>query len=137
VQSTVSAHHPAGRSEQAVRAEARQRKNPDARYHHKSGEGIFRLRAVFATSYTYQGFLAAKTGDLNGATAALRKALELNPKHGPTHLILGWVLTKQHKLDEARDEYRLALLYDTMLSADEKTAALRAIAEINERLVGK
>jgi hypothetical protein len=34
--------------EHAIRAEARQRKNPDARYHHKSGEGIFRLRAVFA-----------------------------------------------------------------------------------------
>jgi len=87
--------------------------------------------------YTYQGFLALKTGDLEGAAAALRKALELNPRHGPTHLILGLVLTRQNKLEAARDEYRLAVLYDTMLASEEKTAALRAIAEINERLPGK
>jgi len=87
--------------------------------------------------YTYQGFLAAKTGDREGAVAALRKALELNPRHGPTHLILGWALSQQNKLEAARDEYRLAVLYGTMLSPEEKTAALRAIAEINERLPGK
>ena len=87
--------------------------------------------------YTYQGFLAVKTGDLDGAAASLRKALELNPKHGPTHLILGLVFTRKGKLEAARDEYRLAVLYDTMLSSEEKTAALRAIAEINERLPGK
>ena len=84
--------------------------------------------------YTYLGFLAVKTGDLESAAAALRKALELNPRHGPTHLILGLVFTRQNKLEAARDEYRLAVLYDTMLSLEEKTAALRAIAEINERL---
>jgi tetratricopeptide (TPR) repeat protein len=88
-------------------------------------------------SCTYQGFLAAKTGDLNGAAASLRQALELNPQHGPTHLILGWVLCQQKKLEAARDEYRLAVLYDKVLSSEEKTAALRAIAEINERLPGK
>jgi Flp pilus assembly protein TadD len=87
--------------------------------------------------YAYQGFLAVKTGDLAGAAAALRQALELNPKHGPTHLILGLVLTKQHQLEAARDEYRLALLYGTLLSADEKAAALQAIAAINETLPGK
>ena len=86
---------------------------------------------------TYQGFLAAKTGDLNGAAASLRKALELNPRHGPTHLILGWVLSQQNKLEGARDEYRLAVLYTTMLSSEERTAAVRALAEINERLPGK
>jgi tetratricopeptide (TPR) repeat protein len=88
-------------------------------------------------SYTYLGFLAVKTGDLEGAAVALRKALELNPWHGPTHLILGLVFTRQNKLEAARDEYRLAVLYDTMLSAEEKTAALRAIAEINEKLPAK
>jgi tetratricopeptide (TPR) repeat protein len=84
--------------------------------------------------YTYRGWLAERTGDLDGSAAALRKALEVNSKHGPTHLILGWVLSKQRQLEAARDEYRLALLYDSMLSSEEKTAALRAIAEINERL---
>jgi tetratricopeptide (TPR) repeat protein len=88
-------------------------------------------------SYTYQGFLAAKTGDPDRAVTSLRKALELNPQHGPTHLILGWVLSQQHNLDAARDEYRMALRYDTLLSLEEKTAALHAIAEINERLPGK
>ena len=83
--------------------------------------------------YTYRGFLEAKTGDLAGAEAALDKALELNPKFGPTHLILGWVLSQQGKLERARDEYRLALLYETLLSPEEKAAARRAIAEINER----
>lgn len=87
--------------------------------------------------YTYQGWLAANTGDLDGAVAALRKALELNPKHGPTHVILGWVLSKQQQFAAARDEFRLALLYDTMLSSEEKTGALRAIAEINEKVPGK
>jgi Flp pilus assembly protein TadD/TolB-like protein len=86
---------------------------------------------------TYQGFLAFKTGDLDGAAASLRKALELNPGHGPSHLILGVVLSKQHDLEAARDEYRLALLYGMLLSSEEKTAAVRAIVEINERLPEK
>jgi tetratricopeptide (TPR) repeat protein len=88
-------------------------------------------------SYAYLGFLAAKTGDLDGAAASLRKALELNPPFGPSHLILGWVLSQQRDLVAARAEYRLALLNATLLSAEEKSAALRAIAEINERLPGK
>ena len=88
-------------------------------------------------SYTYEGFLAARTGDLDRAAASLRKALELNPHHAPSHLILGWVLSQKHDLDAARDEYRLALQYSTLLSPEEQTAALRAIAEINEKLPSK
>jgi Flp pilus assembly protein TadD len=88
-------------------------------------------------SYTYQGFLAFKTGDLDGAATSLRKALELNSRHGPSHLILGVVHSKQHNLEAARDEYRLALLYGMLLSSEEKTGATRAIAEINERLPAK
>jgi len=87
--------------------------------------------------YTYQGFLAFKTGDLDGAAASLRKALELNPRHGPSHLILGVVRSKQHGLDAAREEYRLALLYGTLLSSEERAGATRAIAEINEVLPEK
>jgi tetratricopeptide (TPR) repeat protein len=86
---------------------------------------------------TYQGLLAFKTGDLDGAAASLRKALELNPRHGPSHLIFGVVLSKQHDLEAARDEYRLALLYGTMLSSEERAGATRAIAEINEVLPEK
>ena len=87
--------------------------------------------------YSCEGFLAFKTGDLDRAAASLRKALDLNPRHGPSHLILGVVLSKQHNLEAAREEYRQALLYDTLLASEEKTGALRAVAEINEVLPEK
>jgi tetratricopeptide (TPR) repeat protein len=88
-------------------------------------------------AYTCQGLLAAKADDLNVAVACLRKALELNPKHGPTHFVLAWVLGKQGKLEAARDEYRLALLYDSLLSSEDKVTVLRAMADINEKLAVK
>jgi tetratricopeptide (TPR) repeat protein len=69
--------------------------------------------------------------------ADLRKSLELNPKYGRTHFVLAWVLARQGKLEEARDEYRLAILYGSLLSAEDKTAALRAIADINEKIPSK
>jgi predicted Zn-dependent protease len=87
--------------------------------------------------YTCRGLLAAKSNDLNGAATDLRKALALNPKHGPSHFVLAWVLSKQDKLEEARDEYRLALLYDSLLAAEDKATVLRELAEINERLAVK
>jgi cytochrome c-type biogenesis protein CcmH/NrfG len=88
-------------------------------------------------AYTCQGLIAAKTGDLDAAAADLRKALELNPKHGPGHFVLGRVLSQQGKLEGARDEYRLALLYDSLLSSEDKAIVLRAIADINEKLPAK
>jgi Flp pilus assembly protein TadD len=81
--------------------------------------------------------LAANTGNLDSAASSLRKSLELNPKYGRTHFFLAWVLTRQGKLDQARDEYRLALLYGALLSTEDKAAALRAIAGINEKLPPK
>jgi Tfp pilus assembly protein PilF len=69
--------------------------------------------------------------------ADLRKSLEINPQHGPTHFVLAWVLGKQGKLGGARDEYRVALLYDSLLSAEDKATVLRAIADINEKLPAK
>ena len=36
---------------------------------------------------------------------------------GPAHFILGRVLSQQSKLEAARDEYRLAVLHDTLLSS--------------------
>jgi tetratricopeptide (TPR) repeat protein len=85
-------------------------------------------------TYTCRGLIAAKSDDLKGAATNLRKALDLNPKHGPSHFVLAWVLSKQGKLEEARDEYRLALLYDSLLSAEDKATVLRELADINERL---
>jgi tetratricopeptide (TPR) repeat protein len=86
---------------------------------------------------TCRGLIAARTDDLNGAATDLRKSLEINPKHGPSHFVLAWVLGKQGKLAEARDEYRLALLYDSLLSAEDKATVLRAMADINEKLPAK
>jgi tetratricopeptide (TPR) repeat protein len=86
---------------------------------------------------TCRGLIAARTDDLKGAAADLRKSLEMNPRHGPSHFVLAWVLGKQGKLEEARDEYRLALLDDSLLSAEDKATVLRAIADINEKLPAK
>jgi len=88
-------------------------------------------------SQTCQGLLAIKTNDLDGAVASLRKALAGNPKHGPSHFLLGWALGKEGKLEEARDEYRTALLYDSLLSSEDKATVLRAIADINEKSAAK
>ena len=85
---------------------------------------------------TYQGFLAYKTGDLEGAAASLRKALELNPRHGPSHLMLGVVLGKQQSWRRRGTNIAWPCsTNDAVLGGEE--GALRAIAEINERLPGK
>ena len=151
------AHHfyqPAGKDEEVARCRLAAKLHPDTAWGqlHLVGALIKANQLVEAgkvlkvaeqlepgrwDAYTYQGWLAANTGDLDRAAASLRKALDLNSKHGPTHVILGWVLSKQQQFAAARDEFRLALLYDTMLSSEEKTGALRAIAEINEKLPGK
>jgi len=88
-------------------------------------------------SWTCLGLLAVKAGDFGGAVADLRKALAINPNHGPSHFLLAWALDQQGKLAEARDEYRTALLYDSLLSSEDKAAVLRAIATINEKLPGE
>jgi Flp pilus assembly protein TadD len=88
-------------------------------------------------SYICLGLLAAKTGDLAGAVTNFRMALAGNPKHGPSHFLLAWAYDKQGKLEEARDEYRMALLYNSLLSSEDKATVLRAIADINEKLPDK
>jgi tetratricopeptide (TPR) repeat protein/TolB-like protein len=87
--------------------------------------------------YAYRGLLAVTGGGLESTVADLRKSLELNPKYGRTHFVLAWVLARQGKQESARDEYRLALLYGSLLSTEDKAAALRAIADINEKLAAK
>ena len=87
--------------------------------------------------YTCQGLLAIKRNDLDGAVVNLHKALAINPKHGPSRFLLGWALAKQGKLEAARDEYHMALLYDSLLSAEDKATVVRAIANINEKLPAK
>jgi tetratricopeptide (TPR) repeat protein len=88
-------------------------------------------------SHAYRGLLAVAGGGLESAVADLRKSLELNPKYGRTHFVLARVLARQGKLEEARDEYRLAILYGSVLSTEDKAAALRAIADINEKVAVK
>jgi Flp pilus assembly protein TadD len=88
-------------------------------------------------TYTCEGIIAARTGDLDWAQGCLQKSLELNPKYGPSHFALGWVLARQGRLTAARDEYRQAVLYSSLLSAEDKAVVWRAIAEINEKLPAK
>jgi tetratricopeptide (TPR) repeat protein len=83
----------------------------------------------------YEGLIAAKAGKPEAAVEYFRKSIEINPKFGETHLLLGLILGKQDKLKEAREELRLALLYD--LSAQERKEANRLIAKTNEQLEGK
>ena len=88
-------------------------------------------------AYILEGMIAARTHDLDLALDSLRKGIELNPKYGPSHAALGWVLAAQGRLTAARDEYRLALSNSSMLSADNKALVLRAIANLNEKLPAK
>jgi tetratricopeptide (TPR) repeat protein len=88
-------------------------------------------------AYMLRGLLAAKTHDLDVAQDSLHKALELNPKHGPGRAALGWVLAQQGRLTAARDEYRQALVDSSLLSADDKSVVLRALADLNEKLPAK
>ena len=88
-------------------------------------------------TYMLRGVMAAKTRDLDGALDSLHKGLKLNPKYGPGRAVLGWVLTAQGRLTAARDEYRQALLDGSLLSADDKTVVLRALADLNEKLPAK
>jgi Flp pilus assembly protein TadD len=88
-------------------------------------------------AYMLRGVMAAKTRDLDGALDSLHKGLELNPKYGPGRAVLGWVLTAQGRLTAAREEYRQALLDGSLLSADDKTVVLRALADLNEKLPAK
>ena len=85
-------------------------------------------------AYLLDGVIAARSRDLDGALESLNKGIELNPKHGPGHALLGWVLEQQGRLTAARDEYRQALLYDSLLTSDDKAVVLRAMANLNERL---
>jgi hypothetical protein len=47
------------------------------------------------------------------------------------------VFLKQHKLEAARDELRMAIEHDALLPSGGKAAALHAIADINEKLPTK
>jgi len=88
-------------------------------------------------AYMLAGLIAARNRDLDGAQDSLHKAIELNPKYGPSHDMLGWVLSAQGRLTAARDEYRQALSNSSLMSAGEKAGVLRAIAGLNEKLSGK
>ena len=48
------------------------------------------------------GHALNETGDITGAAAAYRRAVELAPEIGERHLFLGQALVRQGRMDEAR-----------------------------------
>jgi tetratricopeptide (TPR) repeat protein len=147
-------YQPAGKGDQVARCRLAAKLHPDTAWGQvrlasaliKANELVQAAQALKVAerlepgrwdTLTCRGVIAARTDDLNGAATDLCKSLEINPKHGPSHFVLAWVLSKQGKLEEARDEYRLALLYDSLLSAEDKATVLRAIADINEKTAFK
>ena len=147
-------YQPAGKGDQVARCRLAAKLHPDTAWGQvrlasaliKANELVQAAQALKVAeglepgrwdTLTCRGLIAARSDDLDGAATDLRKSLEMNPKHGPSHFVLAWVLGKQGKLEAARDEYRLALLYDSLLSAEDKATVLRAIADINEKLPPK
>jgi tetratricopeptide (TPR) repeat protein len=78
----------------------------------------------------HEGVIAAQTGEGGPAIEYLHKSLALNPKLGPTHLLLAQLLRDDGQLQAAREEFRLALA--SGLPAQLSATAQHAIAELNE-----
>jgi Flp pilus assembly protein TadD len=66
------------------------------------------VRPVAVAQNALGNVLRAK-GDLEGAVAAFRQAIALDPRSAPAHSNLGLVLHQQRDIDGAMAEYRLAL----------------------------
>ncbi|MFO0620071.1 MAG: tetratricopeptide repeat protein [Polyangia bacterium] len=56
-------------------------------------------------AYYYRGLLRYRFGDLDGAQADFRKAIELDEKFGPAHNALGHLLLRRDAVDEAQKEF--------------------------------
>jgi superkiller protein 3 len=66
-----------------------------------------------ADEYLEQGIRLFQSGDFQGAEAAFRKAIQLNPNDAEAHNILGIVLfVQQGKLEEAITEFRQTIRID-------------------------
>ena len=63
----------------------------------------------FPDAYYDHGVLLIKEGKLAEAEAALRKALEINPRYADAHNDLGYLLESQGRIAEAAGQYRAAL----------------------------
>lgn len=87
-------------------------------------------RARFA-----QAFVEAEAGNLPKAEQHVREALTLYPDDSYSHGLLGWLLKQEGKLQEARDESRLAL-QDATTSEDEAVARDQ-VAKSDERLANQ
>ena len=61
-----------------------------------------------ATFNTNSGKRLLQTGDVDGAIAQFRSAINLAPDYAPAHQLLGQALTQKGQKDEADQEYRKA-----------------------------
>jgi tetratricopeptide (TPR) repeat protein len=69
-------------------------------------EALLRLEPDSVPGLTGLGAVLAGLGDLAGAEATLRRALEHEPEAAQARLNLAQVLERAKRSDEARDEYR-------------------------------
>ena len=58
------------------------------------------------------GYLCWRLGDLAGATAALERALSLEPGNALAHCLMGQVLVDDRKTDQGSAHWRRALQID-------------------------
>ncbi len=85
-------------------------------------------------AYDNLGITLKESGDIEGAIAAHRRALILNPNHAPAHNNLGSALLEAGKLNEAITEYQkaLALAPDFALAHNNLGVALQLAGNIPE-----
>ena len=81
-------------------------------------DGALRLNVQLPGAMTLRGMVLPYLGDNGGAIAALRKAIEADPKDFDAHLNLGAVLHTERELDAARQhlERALALQPESLLA---------------------
>jgi pentatricopeptide repeat protein len=99
---------------------------------HNVFESVLEFEPDGCEVYLWRGIFAEHQGDLDAAAGYLRKALELNPESAFAHLGLGYLLGRQGRLREAREEFRACLRYAQ--DADTADNARKMIAQINEQI---
>lgn len=84
------------------------------------------------------GYVADEQNRLDDAAGLYRRAAQADPKRFETHLLLGMLLARQGKLDEARPELMEATTLDPGDGGEAlKARAWRALAQIDAPVPGK
>lgn len=74
---------------------------------------LTKLEPSGAENFYNSGLLFERRGRSDMATQYLRKAIELDPRSGPSHYLLGTILYREKKSVEAKSEFEFALKYES------------------------